>query len=150
MNPSKKHNTSTSGKCRLKRLKTYPIELIFNYIKENPVEQTDIKKWYTSQGKKHPSGHYIDEEGNHCKLRRARIFFEIGVDCGKCSTKAKFFALEEWPDKSIHFDLYGIDESGEEVLMTIDHILAKSNGGKDHVSNFAPLCKICNELKSNH
>lgn len=144
-NPSKKHHTSVSGKCKLTRINTYPVELIFDYIRANPVGAIDVLQ----RGKKHPSGHYIDENGNSCKLRRARIFFEMGIDCVRCSTKAQFFALEQWPDKSYHFDLYGVDESGDDVLMTIDHIHARSNGGKDHISNMQPLCKCCNEIKSN-
>lgn len=145
INPSKKHQTSSSGICNIKRIKTYPIELIFDYIIANPVGTISVLQ----SGKKHTSGHYVDEDGNECKLRRARIFFEMGIDCVSCSTKAKFFALEQWVDKSYHFDLYGIDSIGDEVLMTIDHIHAKSNGGKDHISNFAPMCKCCNEIKSN-
>lgn len=144
-NPSKKHNTSASGKSKLVRIKTYPVELIFDYIRANPVGDIVVLQ----KGKKHPSGHYIDEDGNECKLRRARIFFEMGIDCVSCPTKSQFFALEQWPDGSYHFDLYGIDSIGDEVLMTIDHIHAKSKGGKDHISNMQPLCKCCNEIKSN-
>lgn len=144
INPSKKHHTKVDGsRCNLVRTKTYPIELIFNFIGENPVNSD--KKF----DNKLPGNYYIDEEGNRCKLRRARIFFEIGIDCVKCSTKAQFFALETWPDKSVHFELYGVDDAGDDVLMTIDHIHAKSNGGKDHIDNYQPMCKCCNEIKSN-
>lgn len=144
INPSKKHHTSVSGQCNLNRIKTYPIDLIFNYIKANMIGDDSNQR-----DKNHISGHYIDEDGNKCKLRRAKVFLEKGVDCVRCSVKAKFFALEQWKDKSYHFDLYGIDETGDEVLMTIDHIHAKSNGGVDHISNMQPMCKCCNEIKSN-
>ena len=39
------------------------------------------------------------------------------------------------------------DENGDEVLMTKDHIVPKSKGGKKHVSNNQPMCKMCNEKK---
>lgn len=154
INPSKKHHTKSDGsKCKLIRIKTYSIETIFDFIRNNPNKPTQDENLRWTFKTKDPSGFYIDDEGNKCKLRRAKIFFKIGIDCVKCESKAKFFALEEWPDKNgnqFHFELYAIDSSGEEVLMTIDHTLAKSNEGKDHVSNYQPLCKICNEIKSNH
>jgi len=34
-----------------------------------------------------------------------------------------------------HFNLYGYDTEGNEVLLTKDHILPKSKGGTDHLSN---------------
>lgn len=146
INPSKKHHTSVDGnRCNLVRIKTYPIDFIFDFIRNNPMSP-DVKPWAFN---KQPGAFYVDEEGNKCKLRRARIFYEIGIDCVKCNTKAKFFALELWPDKSLHFELYGVDEAGDEVLMTIDHIQAKSNGGENHPDNYDPMCKCCNEKKSN-
>lgn len=142
-NPSKKHHTRHNGTSNLVRIKTYPIELIFDFIRDNPMDSTLGKNF----DKKKPGGYYVDLEGNQCKLRRARVFFEIGTDCVECQAKAKLFALETWPDGSVHFELYALDKSGEEVLMTIDHIVAKYNGGLDKIENYAPLCKVCNELK---
>lgn len=141
--PAKRHHTNKDGTCDLVRLKTYPINTIFDFIKNNPVE---IKQKFK---KDNPLNYFVDEEGNKCKLRRARIFFEIGIDCVDCSTKAQFFALEKFPNGQLHFDLYGVDEVGDDVLMTIDHALAKSNGGENKVENYSPMCKVCNELKSN-
>jgi len=40
-----------------------------------------------------------------------------------------------------HFNLYAIDENGNEVMMTKDHILAKARGGKDKIDNFQSCCK---------
>ncbi len=141
INPKKTH----CAKRGLIRIKTYSIDLIFDYIKNNPLES----KFDPKLNKVNPGSYYIDEDGNHCKLKRARSFFEMGVDCVKCSVKANLFSLDLWPDGSLHFDLYGLNELGEEVLMTVDHIQAKSNGGKNHISNYQPLCKCCNEIKSN-
>jgi hypothetical protein len=121
----KKHNVES-------RIKTYSIKLIFDFIRDNPNAEF-----------------YIDEDGNKCKLRRAKYYYEIGIQCVDCSVTAQFFALEKWFDESFHFDLYGIDSVGDEVLITIDHILARFNGGKDHVSNYQTMCTICNARKSN-
>lgn len=144
-NPTKRHCLNHAGKSKFTRIKTYPIEPIFDFIRNNPLDINIRKGDYNKQS----SAFYIDEDGNKCKLRRARIFFEMGVDCAKCGLEAKFFALEKWADGSYHLDLYGVDDAGDDVLMTIDHVHAKSKGGPDHLDNYAPLCKCCNELKSN-
>ena len=115
----------------VKSLKTYPIDVIFEYIKKNPDEEF-----------------YIDEEGNSCKLRRAKLYPIIGHTCKHCGVIGSFFSLDEWKDKSKHFDLYGIDKDGKKVLITIDHITAKSKGGKNHHTNYQCLCKKCNEIKA--
>jgi hypothetical protein len=127
-NPAKIHHT----KKRAERIKTYSVELIFDFIRKNPDEL-----------------YYVDGE-NKCKLRRAKIFFEKGIQCVEhpCKLKGVFFALEKWPMGDLHFDLFAIDEYGDEVLMTIDHVHPKSKGGKDHISNYQTMCKVCNEIKS--
>ena len=48
-----------------------------------------------------------------------------------------------------HFNLYAINDSGDEVLMTKDHIIPKSKGGKNHLSNYQPMCCYCNCKKDN-
>lgn len=52
-------------------------------------------------------------------------------------------------DKSFHLNLYAIDENGKEVLMTKDHIIPKSKGGADDISNYQTMCERCNEAKGN-
>ena len=47
-------------------------------------------------------------------------------------------------------NLYAIDENGKEVLMTKDHILPKSKGGKDEIDNYQTMCIRCNEAKGNN
>ena len=42
-----------------------------------------------------------------------------------------------------------IDDNGEEILMTKDHILPRSKGGIDDISNYQTMCKLCNEAKGN-
>ena len=123
-----------------KRIKIYSVDFIFDFIRKNPHEP-----------------YYIDEDGNRCKLRRAKIYFEKGLICAEtdCNLVGSFFALERWANQkdqtfgNYHFDLYAIDEVGEEVLMTIDHVHPKSKGGPDHILNYQPMCKVHNELKSN-
>ena len=68
------------------------------------------------------------------------------VVCGLIGTK---MILDIHPrDRSPHFNLYG-EEAGQLVLMTKDHILAKSKGGNNLISNLQTMCSVCNGLKGN-
>ncbi len=42
---------------------------------------------------------------------------------------------------------YFEEAKGERTLITIDHILPRSRGGKDHLTNYQPMCHICNTAK---
>ena len=44
-----------------------------------------------------------------------------------------------------HFNFFSEDG----VLMTKDHIIPLSKGGKDHISNLQTMCKFCNSAKDN-
>lgn len=84
------------------------------------------------------------------KLRRAHILNKVGHQCCEegCNLKDFHFGLGIDAGGGIHLDLYGYDEIGELVLLTIDHIKPKSKGGPDHISNFRTLCKPHNEMKA--
>lgn len=47
-----------------------------------------------------------------------------------------------------HFNLYGINNSGYEVMMTKDHIIPKARGGEDRMDNYQPMCQHCNVKKA--
>lgn len=86
------------------------------------------------------------------KLRRAHVLNEVGYQCCEegCKLKDFYFGLGVDKGGGIHLDLYGIDQEGETVMVTIDHIKPRSKGGKDDIKNYRPLCKIHNEIKSNY
>lgn len=46
-----------------------------------------------------------------------------------------------------HFNLYAV-EGNKLILMTKDHILPRSKGGRDHLDNLQTLCTKCNNAKS--
>lgn len=46
-------------------------------------------------------------------------------------------------------NLYAVDEAGNEVLMTKDHIVPHSKGGIDDISNYQTMCVRCNQKKGN-
>ena len=83
--------------------------------------------------------------------QRYQTFFTKGIKCACCGIEGKYFAKEKVScDKSYHLNLYAIDENGKEVLMTKDHILPKSKGGKDEIDNYQTMCIRCNEAKGNN
>jgi 5-methylcytosine-specific restriction endonuclease McrA len=78
--------------------------------------------------------------------------FKKSLKCSCCGLEGKYFALERTAianPKSYHFNLYGIDKNGNEVMLTKDHIIPKSCGGTDNIENYQTMCVICNQKKGN-
>ena len=81
---------------------------------------------------------------------RYKCFFTKGIKCSCCGIEGKFFAKEKTEGLGrYHLNLYAIDESGDEVLMTKDHIIPKSKGGKNQLDNYQTMCVKCNSKKGN-
>jgi len=85
--------------------------------------------------------------------QRYQVFKTKGTKCVKCGIEGTFFALEkgahdQQDSDRYHFNLYGLNELGEEVLMTKDHIFPKSKNGKNAVENYQPMCIHCNLIKA--
>lgn len=80
--------------------------------------------------------------------QRYQTFFTKGCKCVKCVIEGKYFAKEKhFKDRSYHLNLYAIDDNGNEVLMTKDHIIPQSKGGSDDISNYQTMCEPCNKAK---
>lgn len=95
---------------------------------------------------------YFDGDAIKMGSDRYKTFKYKGVKCVSCDLTGKFFAKERSSGSKIiswHLNLYAIDENGKEVLMTKDHRLPKSKGGKDELENYDPMCTICNGKKGN-
>ena len=78
------------------------------------------------------------------------IVFQESLVCYKCGIVGKYFAIEKTPESEhYHLNLYGINDN-EEVLFTKDHLMPKSKGGKNHISNYKTCCEICNKIKADN
>ncbi len=90
-------------------------------------------------------------DGNLIKISTLRLktFQTKGVKCVKCGVVGQYFVLERTDPGLYHLNLYAF-ENGKEILMTHDHIIPKSKGGLDILSNTQPMCKICNEAKGSN
>ena len=94
----------------------------------------------------------VDFDGDMIKgnSQRYQTFFTKGCRCVKCGIEGKYFVKEKHlKDISFHLNLYAIDENEKEILMTKDHIITKSKGGANDISNYQTMCKKCNEAKEN-
>lgn len=88
--------------------------------------------------------------------QRYQLFFTKGMTCVCCGIKGKFFRkertiadIDKMNPKRCHLNLYAVNDDGIEVLMTKDHIIPKSKGGKDTLDNYQTMCEICNKRKGN-
>lgn len=106
---------------------------------------------------KRDEGFKRDYDGDLIKMNshRYHCFENSGCECVSCGIEGTFFAKERSVDKhgkptgpTFHFNLYAIDDEGNEILMTKDHIQPKAKGGKDHINNYQTMCTICNWLKA--
>ena len=82
---------------------------------------------------------------------RYQLFAEKGTKCVSCGIVGIYFALERGQKdnpKRFHFNLYGRDKRGYEVMITKDHIVPRSKGGKNRLSNYQPMCYRCNQKKA--
>lgn len=86
------------------------------------------------------------------KSKRYACYARNGVTCVRCGIVGAFFAIEKHngqETEKFHLNLYGLTNSNKEVLMTVDHVIPRSRGGEDKVSNLQPMCTFCNCLKGN-
>ncbi len=118
----------------LKRCRTYTIDEILPLIGKSLV---NLK---TNEGR----GHHVGM--NTTKLKTLKST----TKCLCCGLQGQFFALEisSRGEFQAHLNLYGYNEFGEEVALTVDHIIPRSMGGINSVENIQILCAECNQLKA--
>lgn len=116
-----------------------------------------IQQNYRRKGRKyHPQevlpyiGNYKKEyDGDLIKMNSQRYeVFNNSCTCIECGLEGTYFVKESnCPQEVYHFNLYGVNKEGEEVLMTKDHIIPKSKGGKNTLENYQTMCVKCNRKK---
>jgi len=81
---------------------------------------------------------------------RYQTFAKKGCKCVRCGVEGEYFAVERQNNADTaryHLNLYAMKHN-KEVLMTVDHTVPASQGGKREVDNLQPMCIICNAKKS--
>lgn len=92
----------------------------------------------------------VELHGFNVKVSSERLknFSKNGVKCATCNCTGVHFNLER-PMKSNqqtpHLNLY----SKNGIMLTADHDILKSDGGKDHSDNYNVLCQRCNKERGN-
>jgi HNH endonuclease len=79
---------------------------------------------------------------------RLQTFAAKGIVCVSCGLVGSYFIKEKATsnDKYFHLNFY----TDCDMMMTKDHIIPKSKGGRDCLENFAPMCRRCNQEKGNN
>ena len=75
--------------------------------------------------------------------------FNNNLECAACGLLGSLFLLErEHGHKTdvAHFNLYAV-ENDNLILMTKDHIVPRSKGGRNNIVNYQTMCEICNSIK---
>lgn len=121
----------------------FKIEEVIPFVRRNGKESGKRKKIYKGSDNKE----YIVLMGN----QKYKVFIN-NLSCVCCGLTGSFFKLIKVHKKVIaqnraFFDLYAINDSGEEILMTMDHIIPISKNGTDALSNLQTMCTFCNNFK---
>ena len=93
----------------------------------------------------------LGEDSVKINSLRLKTFARSNV-CVKCGLKGNVFAKcrhgGEKGSGAWHINLYSEPVKGKGlVLFTKDHILARSEGGKDTIDNMQTMCETCNSAK---
>ena len=75
------------------------------------------------------------------------LLFGQQQKCACCGLQGEYFWLEHSGCNSPHLNMYGRNKSGNEIMLTMDHIDPRSNGGKTEQGNLQILCSRCNRIK---
>lgn len=79
-----------------------------------------------------------------------KLLEKQNYQCKFCSIIAlELIILYDKNSSKIDFIVNALNSNGEERKMTIDHIVPKSKGGKNHSNNCQILCYQCNQKKGN-
>ena len=134
------------------RIGEFTLDMVLPYVVGEEVV-TNLNKCRVKKGTpKYAEATEREYDGHMVKMasQRYQLFALRGVTCVGCGVVGEFFGLEKNKGQEgdrYHFNLYGIRD-GQEVLMTKDHIIPKSKGGKNTLDNYQVMCFECNTEKA--
>lgn len=120
--------------------KKYSIEEVFAMIGEDNLS-TEL---YNKSDKSAENQIEVDGYSVYTRSLRYMTFYQKGTKCVCCGKEGTHFRLDgDSTTDRRHFNLYADDGT----LITKDHIIPKSKGGRDAVSNMQTMCYPCNKAK---
>lgn len=149
------------GRGRYIRVATVPIEEVLPYVFTR-----DVRHLLKEEGYNYKSKEWIEASRRGYRARiggeeviiqvpmgshRYQLYAMKGTKCTGCGLTGTYFALERGKSDNpnrFHFNLYARDRTGREVMITKDHIVPRSKGGKNRLSNYQPMCYRCNQKKA--
>ena len=73
-----------------------------------------------------------------------KLIRDKGCTCQKCGVVGTHFKI----DDNGGLNLFYLNDNGNCIIFTKDHIIPKSKGGMNHSSNYQLLCQECNNKKA--
>lgn len=124
-------------------MKQYSIDEVFSLIGEENLNTQLFNKSLKSDANQI----VVDGHNVYTKSLRYMTFYQKGCTCCVCGKTGTYFTLDSTKDSEgrAHFNLHADDGT----LITKDHIVPKSKGGRDHISNMQTMCTDCNQAKGN-
>lgn len=124
----------------------------YNHLAYLPVEDVIIK--IKQEPSKEKAIFIVNGEQYKINVDSTRVrLFKNNRTCVRCGIVGNIFAIDNQitrPNKNPHLNLYHYNpETKEYIMMTKDHVIPDSKGGKDHLSNLQCMCEECNERKKN-
>ena len=122
----------------------YDINFVWNLIGEDVLNTPH----YSNGQKNKENTVKVDGHDVYTHSLRYMTFYQKGCTCVVCGKQGTHFTLDKSSGEDnnrYHFNLRADDGT----LMTRDHILPKSKGGRDHISNMQTMCTHCNKAKGN-
>lgn len=130
------------------RKEIYPVESVLQHV---PAYDPAIHELSGKQRFKMKKRNKVDFDGDLIDMDSQRYqLFKKSCRCVTCDIEGQYFAKERFTSSlTYHFNLYAINADGAEVMLTKDHIVPKSRGGLDILSNYQTMCAPCNSAKGN-
>jgi len=120
----------------------YSIEEVFSCMREAISKAGKVRRATSLR--------FQTKDGESWRLSlRMRTFLQHGTQCRYCKLQGAYFQAERFSiqETCMHLNLYAIDDEGDEVLMTHDHVMPKASGGRNCLDNTDTVCFVCNMFK---